>query len=125
MNESPLPESLPIAFAQMVNLAVEYWRLARWLQAAGSAASAGPARHSVRKLEDFLKKHEFDVQHLDGRSFDPGLAARVIDTVEDASISPGKIIVIETLSPMVLWRGQVVRPAEVVTAHNGARNSST
>ena len=112
---------MPVPFAQMVNLAVEYWRLSKWLESASKGLSAGPARHALRKLEDFLKQHEFDVQQLDGRSFDPGLAAKVIDTVEDPMLAKGTTIISETLSPMVFWRGQVVRAAEVVTSEGRAK----
>ena len=52
--------------------------------------------------------------HL-GRPFDPGLAVRVVDTVEDETFPTGKIIIDETLSPMVLHHGRVVKPADIVT----------
>jgi hypothetical protein len=57
---------------------------------------------------------------LDGRPHDAGLAATVIDTVDEPTLPKGQTIVIETLSPMVLWRGQVVKTAEVVTGRGTA-----
>jgi hypothetical protein len=116
MNPPPVPDTIAVSLSSLVQLAVEYWRLATWLKTTTASASAGPARHAVRKLEDFLKKHELDVQSLDGRPFDAGLAAKVIDTTEDPSLPAGQVMIIETLSPMVLYRDQVVRPAEIVTA---------
>lgn len=116
MSDPTIPENVSVSFSSLVHLAVEHWRLTRWLQVSGTGAGAGPARHAARKLEDFLRSHELDVQSLDGRIFDPGLAAKVIDSLEDPKVPAGQVIVSETLSPMVLWRGQVVRPAEVVTA---------
>lgn len=118
MTEPAIPDTLPVPFTALVNLAVEYWRLSRWLQSAGASSGAGPARHSVRKLEEFLRRHELDVQTLDGRTFDPGLAVKVIDTIEKNSLPAGQTVIEETLSPIVLWRGQVVREAEVVTARH-------
>lgn len=106
---------LSVPLQSLVNLAVEQWRLAAWLAAHGTGAGAGPARHAVRKLEEFFRQNELEVQVLDGRPFDSGLAVRVVDTVQDDTLPPGKAVIAETLSPMVLWRGQVVRPAEVVT----------
>jgi hypothetical protein len=119
MTEQAVPDALAVSFASMVNVAVEYWRLSRWLQSAGASPGAGPARHAVRKIEEFLKNNELEVQALDGRPFDAGLAARVIDTVESDSVPAGQTLIDETLSPVVLWRGQVVRAAEVVTAKRG------
>jgi hypothetical protein len=120
MSQTQIPESLSVSFTSLVNLAIEQWRLAQWLQTSAHGASAGPARHALRKLQDFLKSHELEVQTLDGRVFDAGLAARVVDTVEDRSLPADRIMIVETLAPMVLWRGQVVRPAEVVTAQRRA-----
>jgi hypothetical protein len=42
------------------------------------------------------------------------MAAEVIDRVEDDSLVRGESIVDETISPLVLWRGQVAKPAQVV-----------
>lgn len=116
MSETQIPQSLPVSFTSLVNLAIEHWRLAAWLQSSPDRAGAGPARHALRKLQDFLTANQLEVQTLDGRAFDPGLAARVVDSIEDKSLPPERVMIVETLSPMVLWRGQVVRPAEVVTA---------
>ena len=52
---------------------------------------------------------------MDGLPFDAGMAARVIDTVDDPKLPAGKSFVAETLSPLVLWRGNVVRDADIVT----------
>jgi hypothetical protein len=116
MNDIQIPDTVAVSFSSLVQLAVEHWRLANWLTASATGTSAGPARHVARKLDDFLKKHELEVQTLDGRAFDAGLAVKVIDTVENNSLPSGQVMIVQTLSPMVMWRGQIVRPAEVVTA---------
>ena len=61
---------------------------------------------------------ELEVQSLDGRPFDPGLAVRVIDSVADPSLPRGTALIAETLSPLILWRGQVVKAADVVVKNN-------
>jgi len=120
MEDAKPPESISVPLSALINLAVEQARLANWLAANATGAGAGPARHAIRKLEEFLQRNELSVQSLDGRPHDPGLAAQVIDVVEDPSLPPGQAIIDQTLSPMVLWRGQVVRPAEVVMRQNRA-----
>ena len=55
--------------------------LAACQQADGPAAAQ--ARHALRRMDDFLRLCELEVQTMDGRPFDPGLAVRVIDTVDD------------------------------------------
>src|SRR5207249_11415611 len=95
-------------------LAVEYWRLSNWLEQSPCRQNAAPARHALRRIADFLQAQEIEVQALDGRPFDAGLAARVVDTIDDANLSEASSVIDQTLSPLVLWRGQVVKAAEVI-----------
>ena len=119
--------SMNVPLAALVALAVEQWRLSRWLaaQPAGRAAQVGAARHALRKMEDFLGQCALEVRDLDGRPFDAGLAARVVDAVDDPRLPPGTAVVAETVSPLVLWRGNVVKPAEVVTRRGVAAEGHT
>ena len=98
---------------------IEHWRLSRWVADCGVPASAmGPARAALRRLEDFLRSVELEVRSLDGMAYDPGLAARVVDTVDEPS-GAGQIV--KTLSPMVLWRGTVIREADIVVSQRPVR----
>jgi hypothetical protein len=99
----------------MVTLAVEYWRLSDWLGRIPLAVPAGPARHVLRRMEELLKLCDLEVVSLDRRAYDAGLAVTVIDTVDDPGLPGGTIIIEQTLSPMVLCKGEVVRNAEVTT----------
>jgi hypothetical protein len=124
VSRDTIPTSLPVPLESLVNLAVEHWRLANWLSNGhtGTGAGAAPARHVVRKMEDFLKRCDLEVRSLDGMPFDPGLAARVVDTADAPELPEGATVICQTLSPMVLWRGRVVRGAEVAT-RRGIRKS--
>jgi hypothetical protein len=110
-NDAAPPASIDVPLAALINLGIEHWRLAEALGPSPAAA----ARHALRRIADFLKLCELDVRTLDGRPFDAGLAARVIDSVEDASLPAGAVVIAQTLSPLVFWRGRVVRSADVVT----------
>ena len=99
----------------LVGLCVEHWRLAGSLAAKVGAGADPAARHALRRIEDFLKLCELEARNLDGHPFDAGLAAHVVDTADDPLLPEDKVVISETLSPMVLWRGAVAKPAEVVT----------
>ena len=116
-----MADEVPVPVSSLADLAVEHWRLSTWLSGVGgdTASTAGPARHAVRRIGDLLRRHEVEVRPLDGLPFDAGLAARVVDTVPDATLPPGRAVVAETLSPLVLWRGTVARPADVVVRTGG------
>jgi len=118
-NDPEPPMSINVPLAALINLGLEHWRLAG---AIGPSPDAPAARHALRRIGDFLSLCELDVRVLDGRAFDPGLAACVIDTVDDPALPLGVVLIDETLSPMVLWRGRVVKAADVVTRQGTLTN---
>ena len=114
MNTETPPETIPVPLASVVAVAVEHWRLATSLAGLPGGGPAA-ARHAARRMGDFLRECGVEAAGMDGTPYEPGLAVRVIDTVEDPAAPAGQAVIEETLSPVVTWRGQVVRAAEVVT----------
>jgi hypothetical protein len=113
---NPSSQSLTIPLDRVIELAVEHWRLSGWLASVASRADVALARHALRKMEGFLGQFQIEARSLDGLPFDPGLPVTVIDAVDDPKRKEGEIVIVETLSPLVMWRGQVVKSAEVVTS---------
>jgi hypothetical protein len=121
VSPEPIPQSLNVPLPALIGLCVEHWRLSRSITAAPRLDAA--ARHALRRIEDFLKLCELEARTLDGHPFDAGLAVRVVDTADDPLLPEGNAVIAETLSPIVLWRGTVARPADVVT-HRGTKRDS-
>lgn len=114
-----LPQTLEVSLSSLAELAVEWWRLERWATGAGhDAPGSQHARHVARRLGKFLSEHGVGVLDLAGRAYEPGLAVEVLDAVEDATLPPGSQLVDETVAPVVLWRGAVVRHGQVVIRRN-------
>ena len=111
MNDE-LPYTLEVPLASLAELAVECWRLERW--AGGSEESSPQARHAARRLGRFLSEQGFEVLDVTGRPYEPGLAVEVLDAYADATLPSGAKVIDETVSPIVLWRGSVVRHGQVV-----------
>ncbi len=105
------PDSLEVPLSSLVELAVDWWRLERW--AAGSDGAATHARHVARRLGRFLSERGLSVVDLTGRPYEPGLAVEVIDVVGEGAAG-GAGLIDETVAPVVLWRGSVVRHGQVV-----------
>ena len=113
---------IEIELQPLIELAVEHWRLERSLSSA-SAGDLAPARHATRRIGDFLKRFELEARSLDGMACDAGLAARVVDVVDDPALPAGEAIVDETLSPLVLWRGKVIKQADVATRRGTGKSA--
>ena len=108
----------------MINLAVEHWRISAWMKQhrLTAAPAAAQARHALRHIEDVLRGCDLEIKDFAaGHPFDPGLAVRVVDTTDDPTLPEGQSVIAETLAPMVLWRGQVVKQADVVTRRGTQR----
>jgi hypothetical protein len=107
-----LPQTLNVSLSSLAELAVEWWRLERW--AGGSEESSPQARHAARRLGRFLSEHGLEVLDVTGRPYEPGLAVEVLDAFEDARLPAGSQVVDETVAPVVLYQGAVVRHGQVV-----------
>jgi hypothetical protein len=113
-----LPQTLEVSLSSLAELAVEWWRLERWAGGAEQEASRSHARHVARRLGKFLSERGLEVIDLTGRIYEPGLAVEVLDAFEDATLPAGAQLVDETVAPIVLWRGEVVRHGQVVVRRN-------
>jgi maleate cis-trans isomerase len=111
-----LPQTIDVALSSLAELAVEWWRLDRWANRAQTAAPH--ARHVARRLGKFLSAHGLEVVDITGRAYEPGLAVEVVDAIDDARLPAGAQVVDETVAPIVLLRGTVVRHGQVVVRRN-------
>ena len=98
-NDPEPPVSINVPLAALINLGLEHGgSRAQW------AEPHRPGAHALRRIGELLSLCELDVRVLDGHAFDPGLAACVIDTIDDPALAADVVVIDETLSPMVLWR---------------------
>ena len=109
-----LPQTVEVPLASLVELAVEWWRLDRWANGPHPDGRAAHARHVARRLARFLDERGLSVLDFAGRPHEPGLAVEVLDVVTDARLPPGSELIDETISPVVLFRGRVVRHGQVI-----------
>jgi hypothetical protein len=109
-----LPQNIEVPLSSLVELAVEWWRLDRWANGARAEGPTAHARHVARRLGRFLDEHGLSVLDPTGGPHEPGLAVEVLDVVADARLPPGSELIDETVSPVVLWRGRVVRHGQVI-----------
>jgi hypothetical protein len=101
-----------IPVEQLAILAVEHWRLSSEL-----AEQRNPSvNRSLRKIGDFLKACDIETRVLDGQPYDPGLAAHVVDTVIDPALPGQSAMIVQTICPLVLYRGNLLRSTDIVIA---------
>lgn len=119
MTTENVPPSLEVPLSSLAGLAVEWWRLSRWLAAQRDESQHAHARHLARRLGRFLEERGLTVEDLTGQRYAPGLAVEVLDVLDDESLGAGFELIDETVAPVVMWRGAVVRHGQVVVRRRG------
>ncbi len=108
------PAALEVSLSSLVELAVEHWRLTRWLAKLDQEESAAHGRRVARQLGRFLSERELSVLDLTGQPYEPGLAVEVLDVFADEEMAHGPGVIDETVTPVVMWRGVVVQFGQVI-----------
>ena len=113
MNMSTMPPELPISRQSLITLAIESWRLARTASLLGNAHELASLRYAARQFSEVLSEMNIELVDLAGRAYDPGMAPEVVDVQDDPKLSAGIVVIDETISPTVLWRGQVIEAGQI------------
>jgi len=121
MNRHRTGRYVRVPLTTLVEMAIEWWRLDCWLADEGNQSQTAVPRRVARLLSEFLKEKHIDVMDITGALYDPGLAVEVVDTVSDPNLAEGDATIDETVSPIVRWRGAVIRQGQVVTRRGAAR----
>jgi hypothetical protein len=100
----------------LANIAIECWHLKRWAFESGHDRDRIVARQTSRELNSLLDGLGFEIRDLLGQPYDPGLAVDVVDGGDSAG---GSARIAETIVPIILWRGRVVKAGQVVISREG------
>lgn len=113
-----VPKQAEIRLDALAELAVDSWRLNRWINSKPMDDSLTVPKHVLRRLNKFLEECAITTVDFVGQPFDPGLAAEVIDAVIDDTLAEDSVEIIESISPMVLWENTTIKHAQIVIRHN-------
>jgi hypothetical protein len=107
-------EDLSVPVDEIIEQAVEFWRLKSFLEKSGNGELAPAVRHYTRRAEGFFGKYGIGLVDLTGQKYEPGLAVEVIETVEARKELPAAEIIVEMTEPVVLFREKVIRHGRAV-----------
>ena len=114
MGELGLPKELPISVDGVCNISMECWRLRKIAEGRIERDDTAGMRHVVRSISDALSGMGVEIIDFAGRAYDPGLVPEVVEVRLDDTLSQGRAIIHETISPTVMWRGKVVSRGQIV-----------
>lgn len=120
-----IPTTSDVKLDALSELAIDCWRLNRWVSSRIGDDSLTIPKHVLRRLHRFLEENSITTVDLTGQPFDPGLAAEVIDAIIDQTLPVDTAIISETVAPIVMWDGIAVRHAQVVVRQNPVISEQT
>jgi hypothetical protein len=121
MNSNTIPAELPMDTNGACALSLECWRLNVIAELVRDSNEGAGLRHAVRRISETLKGMGIEVVDFAGRPYDPGMVPEVVEVREDQGLTDGHAIVDETIAPTVTWRGQVIKPGQIIVKRSSVR----
>lgn len=97
----------------LAELALNYWRLSNWVKNVNVERKM-QANSALRKMGSYLEKEGVELRDLLGQKYDDGYAADVMGIESESDIPDDELIVIETVKPIILLNGSVIKYGQVV-----------
>jgi len=121
MNPKTIPAKLPMDTDGACALSLECWRLSLIAEVLRDSSEGAGLRHAVRRITETLKGMDIEVVDFAGRPYDPGMVPEVVEVREDRGLPEGHLIIDETIAPTVTWRGQVIKPGQIIVKRSFGR----
>ena len=114
MNAKVVPDELAISVEGTCDISLECWRLSQLAESRKESNEGAGLRHAVRRITETLNAMEIEIIDLAGRVYDPGLVPEVVEVRLDDTLPDGHAVIEETIAPTVTWRGQVIKPGQII-----------
>ena len=97
----------------LADLAVAFWRLSAWVDNVNAERKAA-ATSALRQMRQYLSENGIEIRDCLGERYDPGLAFDVVGVLSGEELPEEELVVAETLVPLVLRHGEVLRYGQVM-----------
>jgi len=113
-------QSLPAEVECLIAVGAETWRMHKAVdRMARSSRSSRQLRlltAALRRQEDALNQAGLEWDEYDNLPFDPGMHVEVLHYETDRKPAFDKPVIVETVRPGFRFKGQIIRPAQVIVA---------
>ncbi len=116
---APKHIELSLGVNDLVDLAVEIWRMDQRLAKSMSALPENQQKGlqiSIEKLKRYVGKYDIEILDYTNQKFNDGLNLDILSVEKDPSL-PAPVVK-ETIEPTILVKGQVVRKAKIILLTN-------
>ena len=114
MTAKVVPDGLAISVEGACDISLECWRLSQLAELQNDSINGAGLRHAVRCITEALNAMEIEIVDFAGRIYDSGLVPEVVEVRQDETLPSGHAVIEETGAPTVTWRGQVIKPGQII-----------
>jgi len=110
---------LSLGMNDLVELAVEVWRMEQRIAKAESVLSENHKNglgNSIQKLRRYLQKYDIEIVDYTNQKFNVGLNFEILSVEKGPSVQGS--VVKETIEPTIMYKGQVVHKAKIILLTN-------
>ncbi len=125
MNAIVVPDEVAISIEGACDISLEGWRLGQLAELQKDGSDGAGLRHAARRITETLNAIGIEIIDFTGRIYDPGLVPEVVEVHQDETLPDGHAFIEETIAPTVTWRGQVVRPGQVIVKRSALGPAET
>lgn len=116
---SPKFVELSLGVNDLVDLAVEVWRMEQRIAKSASGLPENQLKgleNSVQKLRRYLEKYDIEIVDYKNTKYNDGLNLDILSVEKDPSLLEPKVK--EIVEPTIMCKGQVVRKAKIILLTN-------
>jgi|ERR1700728_4030963 len=118
-----IPDELAISVEGACDISLECWRLSQLAQLQKDRNDGPGLRHAARRIAETLNAMGIEIIDFAGRIYDPGLVPEVVEVRQDETLPDGHAVIEETIAPTVTWRGQVVKPGQIIVKRSPLKSA--
>jgi hypothetical protein len=109
-----VPTELSVSIDAACDISLQCWRLRQLAELQKDSKDGAGLRHATSCITEALNTMGIEIIDLAGRIYDPGLVAEVVEVHHDETFPDGHAVIEETITPTVTWRGQVIKPGQII-----------
>lgn len=116
---SPKFVELSLGVNDLVDLAVEVWRMEQRIAKSASSLPENQLKgleNSIQKLKRYLEKYDIEIVDYKNTKYNDGLNLDILSVEKDPTLPES--MVKETVEPTIMCKGQVVRKAKIILLSN-------
>lgn len=116
---SPKFVELSLGVNDLVDLAVEVWRMEQRIAKSASGLQENQLKgleNSVQKLRRYLEKYDIEIVDYKNTKYNDGLNLDILSVEKDPTLPEPRVK--EVVEPTIMCKGQVVRKAKIILITN-------